>query len=192
MTNLTNKKGFDSQSEADLALASMIAAALDEKYIPRPIMAQLIETIFNQSGLAKREKWRGRSDYRRRTIEKAISNLNGLSSIDNGYSSEAPEPKYVEKDLKNAHLFADQFAEKLIYVRNFKKWFHWDGNTWKICEHGEEVQAAEIVCRKMLNEATKLQREGHPEGNRLVREATDISGVPRAPSRVVLHLPRMV
>ena len=59
-----NTAGYPSHSEADQALANMLAfwTAGDERQMER---------LFNQSGLV-REKWRNRPDYRERTIREAV------------------------------------------------------------------------------------------------------------------------
>lgn len=62
--------GYSSESEADLALASMLAYWLR----PNADFAS-IEQLFSQSTLGKREKWLERADYRERTICKAIDGL---------------------------------------------------------------------------------------------------------------------
>jgi hypothetical protein len=58
--------GFDSASEADLALCGMLA------YWTGPEAGRIAD-LFDQSGLATREKWAKRKDYRKRTIKKAIA-----------------------------------------------------------------------------------------------------------------------
>jgi primase-polymerase (primpol)-like protein len=57
--------GYKSHSEADLALASMLAFWAGND-------AARIERLFSQSGLGQRDKWRERADYRTRTIAKAV------------------------------------------------------------------------------------------------------------------------
>jgi len=179
MSNIANRKGFKSQSEADLSLASQIAHALSRKGVPVEKIPASTERIFNQSGLATREKWRTRPDYRRSTIKTAISNL--LSPFYQ-VNDRHPIPwrgKNFEKDLKNAHLFADAFSGKLMFVGNFKQWFFWDENIWKVCEHGQEMRAAEEICLELLNDALLLQLQSHPDAKRLVREAQDAHRLPR-------------
>ncbi len=56
---------YPSQSEADLALCILLANRFG-------LNKELIESEFNKSSLAKREKWSARSDYRNNTISKAI------------------------------------------------------------------------------------------------------------------------
>jgi hypothetical protein len=90
---------YPSPSEADLALCSILAF-----YTQDPVQ---IEQIFNQSKLGERGKWKKRPDYRQRTIEKAISNLNqtyqsGLIAL----SDDREEYFFCEYDMeKNKLIF---------------------------------------------------------------------------------------
>ena len=54
-------------SAADLALVSMMSFWTQD--------AAQLERIFSSSGLGQRDKWRGRDDYRKRTIQKALADL---------------------------------------------------------------------------------------------------------------------
>jgi hypothetical protein len=58
--------GYASHSEADQALISLLAFYTQDE--------NQLDSLYRQSSLC-REKWLKRSDYRRRTIEKALSNL---------------------------------------------------------------------------------------------------------------------
>jgi len=60
--------GYQSQSEADLALCRLLAFWTGGD-------AERIERLFSQSALGQREKWRTRGDYRQRTIAEAIGSL---------------------------------------------------------------------------------------------------------------------
>ncbi|MCL6622783.1 MAG: AAA family ATPase, partial [Syntrophobacterales bacterium] len=60
--------GYPSQSEADLALAEMLA------FWCGPDSAR-IERLFSQSGLGQRDKWQKRADYRDRTIREALARM---------------------------------------------------------------------------------------------------------------------
>ncbi|QDV39310.1 phage NrS-1 polymerase family protein [Tautonia plasticadhaerens] len=60
--------GYDSDSEADLALCGLLASQIG------PDQAR-IERIFNRSDLAKRAKWKDREDYRQSTLRRAIEGL---------------------------------------------------------------------------------------------------------------------
>ncbi len=94
---------YGSQSEADLALSTIIAfkAKGDE---------ELIDEVFRHSALY-REKWE-REDYRRSTIRKAISYASS--------SSDNPLPFFIVSDDKgnlfvSARLLADYFREHVKY-----------------------------------------------------------------------------
>jgi putative DNA primase/helicase len=56
--------GYASDSEADLALCSLLAFWVGSD-------AERFDRLFRQSGLC-REKWLRRADYRQRTIEEAL------------------------------------------------------------------------------------------------------------------------
>jgi len=60
--------GYQSQSEADLALCRLLAFWCGND-------PARIERMFSQSALGQREKWRTRPDYRERTIELALRSL---------------------------------------------------------------------------------------------------------------------
>ena len=106
MTNMTNRKGFNSQSEADLSLTSQIAHALARHGVPIDQMAEPIERIFGQSGLASREKWYDRDDYRKRTIKKAIEGVRSRNQIPHSQATQAPTNATNHKDVRNAEFFA--------------------------------------------------------------------------------------
>ena len=57
--------GYESHSEADQALISLLAFYTQDE--------EQLDRLYRQSGLC-REKWTERADYRRRTIETALSN----------------------------------------------------------------------------------------------------------------------
>ena len=56
--------GYDSPSEADMALISILKFWCDDEQLER---------LFSQSELANRDKWEDRPDYRERTIQNAIT-----------------------------------------------------------------------------------------------------------------------
>ena len=99
-----NHSGYASDSEADLALCSMLAfwTGPDE---------ERIASLFAKSGLA-REKW-NREDYKRRTIARAIEGAefyepgrNGSVPSRNGYSSETvPHYPATPSQLPDATAF---------------------------------------------------------------------------------------
>jgi hypothetical protein len=65
--------GYDSQSNADLALLSRIVGQARDRRRGNltPADVALVERVFGWSGLAERGKWE-REDYRKRTMERAL------------------------------------------------------------------------------------------------------------------------
>ena len=63
---------FESQSQADLALAGHIARECSALGHLKIDLFDAVEQVFSQSGLALREKWLDRPDYRTATIGRAI------------------------------------------------------------------------------------------------------------------------
>ena len=134
MMNMTNRKGFNSQSEADLSLASQIAHALARKGVPVDQMAESVERIFEQSGLAKRDKWWGRDDYRERTIEKAIDGVRNRTHLNQLQLTHSATENVNHKDVRNAELFAKLYKGRFIFVSASNKWYSWAVSYWKLCE----------------------------------------------------------
>ncbi len=99
--------GYPSPSEADQALISLLAFyTKDEGQLDR---------LYRQSGLC-RDKWIGRSDYRRQTIQRALSKLTETYTPDDGArmilgkggeeSPASPSPSsYIGRDAGLAPTF---------------------------------------------------------------------------------------
>ena len=91
--------GYASHSEADQALVSLLAFYTQDE--------NQLDSLYRQSALC-REKWLKRSDYRRRTIEKALSELADTYTpsddgarmvVGNGHASlPSPSPSLYEED----------------------------------------------------------------------------------------------
>jgi hypothetical protein len=84
-------------SAADLALLSMLAFYTQDE-------AQL-ERIFSASALGKRQKWTRRHDYRARTIERALADLDEIYEWPmelGGASSSSPTPPVQGDDDDNS------------------------------------------------------------------------------------------
>ncbi len=65
---LTGQKPFESQSSADYALCRRIGYWALENGVPTAELPCFVEDVFSASGLANRDKWQQRYDYRDRTI----------------------------------------------------------------------------------------------------------------------------
>jgi putative DNA primase/helicase len=186
MMNVTNRKGFNSQSEADLSLASQIAHALARKGVPVDQMAESIERIFDQSGLASREKWWDRNDYRERTIGKAIEGVINRAQVKQGQVIHARVENINHKDVRNAELFAKLYKGRFIFVSASNKWYSWDGSRWKLCELREEYEAAKQIGIKLLEESNEKLGRGDTSGEQLKREAISAHTLARIEAMVKL------
>lgn len=134
---------YPSQSEADLALCSILAF-----WCGRDI--NQMDRLFQQSGLM-RDKWhrvQSGSTYGQITLEKAIANTKETYSP-MGKNSSASEdfmadklmdlsklepfknPRYYSNDIGNSNLFADFYKSIARYVPERKKWFVYDGKAWR-------------------------------------------------------------
>jgi len=186
MMNTMTKKAFSSQSEADLSLTSQIAHALARKGVPVNQMAESIERIFDKSGLANREKWWGRDDYRERTIEKAIEGVRNRAQVTQGQLIHARGENTSHKDVRNAELFANLYKGRFIFVSASNRWYTWDGSRWKLCELREEYEAAKQVGIQLLDEANQRLGRGDPSGEQLKREAISAHTLARIEAMVKL------
>lgn len=114
---------FHSQSEADLTLAIYIARQVIMADIPEAERFNTIAAIFNQSGLAVRDKWQSRPDYRERTINAAIARAAQSPATQQQTQSKAEE----HGDVLNGRAFARLWRGQLIYVPSAGKWLQWVG-----------------------------------------------------------------
>ena len=178
--------GFNSQSEADMSLASHIVRELTKNGVPTDQLAESAEKIFSESSLADRDKWLTRDDYRERTISKAINNLKQypVTATDNCLTTEYQLDTH--KDVRNASRFASMFRGKLLFVSTTRKWLAWDGQRWATCEHGEELSAAKLTCKALIDEASDLMSRGDSRGTTLAKEAINAHTLARIEAMVSL------
>jgi hypothetical protein len=104
--------GYASHSEADQALVSLLAFYTQDE--------NQLDSLYRQSALC-REKWLKRSDYRRGTIEKALSNLADTYTpsddgarmvVGNGHASlPSPSPSLYKDEGRGRKLEAVRFSE---------------------------------------------------------------------------------
>jgi len=130
--------GYASQSEADLALAGILAFWCNRDIVQ-------IDRLFRQSGLY-REKWdrqQAGSTYGRITLEKAIGETHSTyhpprknaAPIQDGkptLRNMKPEDndRYCWADIGSGRLFADYFRDVARYVPERKLWYCFDGKRW--------------------------------------------------------------
>ena len=145
--------GYDSQSEADLALCCLLAFWTGGDY-------DRIDKLFRQSGLY-REKWH-REDYREATINQAIENTvefynpNKIGVINNQsviVANARLETTFTEGWL--ARKFVELHGDDVRYCYVWDKWLMWTGRRWKIDHTGEVNRKAKDVIKRLLKEASE-------------------------------------
>ena len=124
--------GYNSHSEADMALCNMLAFWCRRD-------SELMDSMFRQSGLM-REKWdrkQSGSTYGALTIEKAVSQCSNVYepksryrlSLGKDHATAVPR-LYTFDDTGNSQRFAEMFGESMKYNYTDKCWLYWDGRRW--------------------------------------------------------------
>lgn len=182
---LTNKQQFPSQSEADYALAREIARRFVAEGISGDELIALVEATFEKSGLAARDKWQDRPDYRASTIEAACKGLASTPQAHLGLNGGGSGGTAVQidwslrADLRNARAFADIYRGRILFVHDRGKWLRWHDERWAWCEKGEEVERAKDAAIFLTTEAAKIAAADHDRGAKLVRETAEAHRAPR-------------
>lgn len=161
---------YPSQSEADLALASMLLFWCNGDTVRA-------ERLFSQSALGQREKWQ-RSDYRRRTIEAALAGKtefyephhrrNGQDGTDT--DSVEPEP---EKTYRHLLHLRELFAGRYRWCPEWKTWLHWNGQVWERVPHEAVVSTATEELRSYYARRV-AEASSHAEAERWTKRLMDM------------------
>ena len=165
---------FESQSQADLALAGHIAracSALGHSHIELP---DAVEQVFAQSGLAMRDKWADRADYRESTIARAIDGCTALRETGDGH---VPLDSYG--DIRNAKAFAHKWRGKLVHVTTRDAWLKWDEERWKLCEKDEHIACAKECSADILLSASAAFANDQDKGKKLIADAMAAHNLPK-------------
>lgn len=150
---------YDSQSEADMALANDLAfwTARDPKKM---------DELFRKSTLY-RDKWdeqRGDYTYGDMTINRAIESCQNEfipESTDTDFQifvmEDAVKPakkdkRYSYDDTGNAERLKDLFGENIRYNYTSKSWMYYDGKRWRHDDIGRMKILADKVVNNMKNE----------------------------------------
>ena len=180
-----NISGYNSQSEADMALCNMLAfwTGCD---------ADKMDCIFRQSALM-RDKWdrkQSGSTYGALTIQKAIASCsqtyNGRDnfSVNIKGSSDETDSKisigdvkqkdennqqeriklYTFDDMGNAQRFVDLFGENVRYCYTDKRWLWYDGRKWCFDITGTVKRLADKSVQAMSAEAKVYAQMDADEG----------------------------
>ena len=164
---------FESQSQADLALARQIAracSALGHSHIDLP---DAVEQVFAQSGLAMRDKWADRADYRESTIAKAIDGCTALRETGDGH---VPLDSYG--DIRNAKAFAHKWRGQLVHVKTRDAWLKWENERWNLCEKDEHIACAKECSADIFASASAAYARDQTKG-KLIKDAILAHNLPK-------------
>lgn len=131
--------GYESASEADLALCNLLAF-----WVGRD--TGRIDGLFRQSGLY-RDKWdeqRGERTYGEETIRRAIASASDVFEWRQPDAAKAPKKL---TDLGNAELFVKQHKDDARYCPAWKCWLVWNGKYWEADETGAAERLAKQTVR---------------------------------------------
>lgn len=170
-----NTSGFPSESEADFALAGMLAfyAGPDPGRIRR---------LFSRSALGQRGKWAARDDYQAATVGNVLIGrtsyyrpparragkpaTNGHPAANGRAAPPAPAPPPAEAapadgfrltDMGNAERMVAAHRDEIRHVHPWKKWLRWDDRRWCIDRTGSVRRLAKATVRSILLEAAKSE-----------------------------------
>jgi hypothetical protein len=117
---------YESQSQADLALAGHIARECARTGIDKSRLQECTESIFSNSGLGTRDKWLDRHDYRDTTISKACEGVEErISDASSNTRNQSDVALESYGDIRNAKAFANHAQGKLIYITSRNRWLIW-------------------------------------------------------------------
>ena len=165
---------FESQSQADLALAGHIArecSALGHLNID---LFDSVEQVFGQSGLALRDKWLDRPDYRTATIGLAID---GCLALRETVSGRLPLDSYG--DIRNAKAFAHKWRGQLVHVTTRDAWLKWQNKRWSLCEKDEHIACAKECAADILASASAAFANEQDKGKKLIADAMAAHNLPK-------------
>lgn len=131
-----NHQGYQSGSEADLALCGILATHTDDY--------DQIDRLFRRSGLF-RTKWdekRGEFTYGKSTIRKVLA------------SHVRSDHMFSLTDAGNGERFVVKYGEDIRYCHTFKAWFIWNGKIWQRDDSNQIMVKATDVVRSIYAEAT--------------------------------------
>lgn len=157
-----NTSGYASPSEADLALASLLAFWTG-------CNASQMDRLFRSSGLM-REKWdrkQSGSTYGQMTIQKAISSCSctyAAAADPRQYANEArteqaqkPQVQVRPPDFSdagNAAIFTQRYRDELLFS-DALGWLVWNGQRWERSDHRALALATELSGEMLRNALTE-------------------------------------
>lgn len=171
--------GYDSHSEADLALCNLLGFYTQDE--------SQIERLLFRSGLY-REKWERRADYRQDTIRKALEGRTDFYHPPSQYilrgpgerastppaatsspTTPAPQPQSQAAqedeqtrltDLGNATRLRRRYQDAVRFCHPWQKWLVWDGKRWAVDQTAEISRLAVETVKAIYREAAEQIDEG--------------------------------
>ena len=165
---------YESQSQADLALAGHIARACSASDLLKTGLFEAVEQVFWQSGLATRGKWTDRPEYRTATIGQAID---GCSALRGTVSGQLPLDSYG--DMRNAKAFAHKWRGQLVHVTTRDAWLKWQDRRWGLCEKDEHIACAKECSTEILASASATFASDQEKGKKLIADAMAAHNFPK-------------
>lgn len=157
------QKLYPSQSEADIALANILAFWCAKDF-------SKMDSIFRQSSLM-RDKWdakRGKTTYGASTLNRAINDTQNVYRPKNkqtdplkytfNFIDKAPEefPLRSWDDTGNAERFVDRYGDIVRYSYTHKKFYVYDGSVWKLDDMGQVRLLIDATIEDLKNEKIKV------------------------------------
>ena len=173
-----NGHGYESQSQADIALAGHIARECKRQGTLDADLFDAVRRVFDQTGLAMRDKWTDRPDYRVSTITRAIEGaISATPLVGNQQAAQLPLDSHG--DVRNARAFAHKWRGQLVCVTTRGKWLQWHDQKWQLCEKDEHIAHAKQCCSDILASATAMFGANPETGKRLVADAMAAHNLPK-------------
>lgn len=163
---------YDSQSEADLAFANMLAFWCARDFAR-------MDSLFRQSSLM-RDKWdekRGKTTYGEGTLYKAINETNNVYkpsynedvapkyeiNFDNKKDKEPVYPNRSWDDTGNADRFIDRFGDIVRYSYIDNKFIVYEDNLWTKDDRGTIRSLVDLTVQDMTKEKIEVSGDLDPE-----------------------------
>lgn len=154
---------YPSQSEADMALANLLAFWCAKDYAK-------MDEIFRDSGLyrPKYDERHGKTTYGDALLNKAINEVSdiykpkrempsmnyGMKFLEDDSQKKLPNRSW--DDMGNAQRFLDHFQEEVKYSYTDNAWFFYNGMHWERDERGEIQRCADKVVEGMKDEKVEF------------------------------------
>lgn len=160
------QEDYPSQSEADIALANILAFWCAKDY-------EKMDSIFRQSSLY-RPKWdakRGKTTYGSATLHRAINDTQNVYEPNKhkkeplkyhftfDRSSDKNYPARSWDDTGNADRFMDRYGDIVRYSFVHSCFYVYDGTRWKVDDMGEVRQLVDAMIDDLKNETIEVPED---------------------------------